>query len=99
MRASLTVALLACTAPFVAHAASVETGGPLTDAQAIASAESAAPAAVAKDAEIVTFDAQGNMRPFARAPTAIPACRIPQNHPDPIRCAWTRAAWRGRWHG
>ena len=62
MRASLTFALLACTAPFVAHAASVETGGPLTDAQAIASAESAAPAAVAKDAEIVTFDAQGNMR-------------------------------------
>jgi hypothetical protein len=62
MRALLTFAFLACTAPFVAHAASVEAGGPLTDAQAIASAESAAPAAVAKDAEIVTFDAQGNMR-------------------------------------
>lgn len=61
MRASLTFALLACTAPFVAYAASVDTTAP-SDAAAIASAESAAPAAVAKDAEIVTFDAQGNMR-------------------------------------
>ena len=58
MRASLTFALLACTAPFVAYAASVDTTAP-SDAAAIASAESAAPAAVAKDAEIVTFDAQG----------------------------------------
>jgi hypothetical protein len=82
MRASLTFALLACTAPFVANAASVETGGPLTDAQAIASAESAAPAAVAKDAEIVTFDAQGNMRTIRKGTNGYiyvkAVCDVPQ---------------------
>ena len=98
MRASLTFALLACTAPFVAHAATVQAGGPLTDAQAIASAESAAPAAVAKDAEIVTFDAQSNMRTVRKGTNGY-TC-MPDNPdspgPDPMcvdkgGMAWTMA--------
>ena len=97
MRASLTFALLACTAPFVAYAASVDTTAP-SDAEAIASAESAAPAAVAKDAEIVTFDAQGNMRTVRKGTNGY-TC-MPDNPdspgPDPMcvdkgGMAWTMA--------
>jgi hypothetical protein len=97
MRASLMFALLACNAPFGAFAASVD-NGPLTDAQVIASAESAAPAAVAKDAEIVAFDAQGNMRTVrkgANGYTCMPD--VPESPgPDPMcvdkgGMAWTMA--------
>jgi len=62
MRASFTLALLAGAALCgPAYAASMS-NEPLTDEQIIDSAETAAPAAVAKDAEIVAFDAQGSMR-------------------------------------
>jgi hypothetical protein len=62
MRASLMLALLTSVAPWALARAASFGNGPMTNDQVIASAESAAPAAVAKDAEIVAFDAQGTMR-------------------------------------
>ena len=53
--------LVASLAAVPAVGAPVATGAK-TDAESIISAESAAPAAIAKDATIVSFDAQGHMR-------------------------------------
>jgi hypothetical protein len=98
MRASLTFALLTCAAPFTVYAASVD-NGPATDDQVIASAESAAPAAVAKNAEIVAFDAQGNMRTVRKGSngyTCMPD--VPESPgPDPMCVDKGGMAWTMAW--
>src|ERR1700722_7480209 len=95
MRASLTFALLACAAPFAAYAASVDTTA-RSDAEAVASAESAAPAAVAKDAEIVTFDAQGNMRTIRKGTNGY-TCIPDTPEPDPECLDKGGMAWTMAW--
>jgi hypothetical protein len=99
MRALLMPALLAGTALCgPAYAASI-VNGPMTDEQVIASAESAAPAAVAKEAEIVAVDAQGNMRTVRKGTNGF-ICMpdVPESPgPDPMCVDKGGMAWTEAW--
>lgn len=72
---------------------------PMTDAQMIASAERAAPAAVAKGATIVAMDANGKMRTLREGHngfTCMPDSPATPG-PDPMCMDATAFAWAGAW--
>ena len=81
-----------------AHAATM-TSGSMTDEEALASAESAAPAAVAKAATIVSFDAQMNMKTLREGTngfTCMPD--VPETPgPDPMCVDKGGWAWVDAW--
>src|SRR5690242_21231120 len=71
------------------------------DAQLIASAQSAAPAAVAKDATIVAMDAQGKMRTLREGHngfTCMPDSPATPG-PDPMCMDKNAFEWAGAWMG
>ena len=84
-----------------AHAMGAKKGGPMTDAQLIASAMKAAPMAIAKGATVVAMDDKGAMR-TVRKGTNSWTC-MPDNPatpgPDPMCMDTNAMAWAEAWMG
>ena len=76
------------------HASKQKAQTPKSDAQLIASATSAAPSAVTKDATIVAVGSDGNGR-YARVRAHLPAFPMIQTLRETTRCAWTEMASNG----
>jgi hypothetical protein len=99
MRIPLMPALLVGAAFYgPAHGASM-VNGPMTDDQIVASAESAAPASVAKQAKIIAFDAQMKMRVVREGKNGF-VCMpdVPETPgPDPMCVDPGGMAWTDAW--